>query len=139
MVERKDTATWYLRMFSYLLMICGAFGIATAVVVGYRAVADCGADGSGLSLGSTAFGLASLAANGVTVAAGILGHAASRNPKHLPALYTLALAGVAATALGLGLCYAAGGSTPTSLLFNGLIMVICAVVASNLRKSPPQD
>lgn len=139
MTERKDTATWYLRMFSYLLMICGAFGIATAAVVGYQAVADCSADGSGLSLGSVAFGLASLAANGVTVAAGILGRAASRNPDRLPALCTLALAGIVTTALGLGLCYAAGSGTPTSLLFNGLIMVICAVVASNLRKSPSQD
>lgn len=134
MAERKDTATWYLRMFSYLLMICGAFGIATAVVVGYQAIADCGANGAGLSLGSVAFGLSSLVANGITVAAGILGRAASQNPERLVSLCTLALAGIVATVLGLGLCYATGAGTPTSLLFNGLIMVICAVIARNLSK-----
>lgn len=133
--ERKDTATWYLRMFSYLLVIFGLLGIATAAVVTYQALADCGTDGAALPLGALALGLSSFVTGGITVGAGILGRAASRYGARMASLYTVALAGVVATVIGLGLCHAAGGTMPTSLLFNGLIMVICAVIAHNLRKA----
>ena len=32
-VEQTSTISWYLRMFSYLLMICGLFGLAVGGVV----------------------------------------------------------------------------------------------------------
>ena len=34
-VEQTSTISWYLRMFSYLLMICGLFGLAVGGVVIY--------------------------------------------------------------------------------------------------------
>ena len=131
--EPKDTAVWYLRMFSYLLILCGLFGLATGAVVLYQAVADGGVDEIVLSLGSVALGLSLMAANAITLAAGLLGRATSRNPRRAPSLFTVALAGIAATLLGLGLCSATGAGMPTSLLFNGLIMIIGAVIAHNLR------
>lgn len=135
--EHKDNGTWYLRMFSYLLVICGAFGLATGGAVIYRAFADGGAPETSLSLGAVALGLSSVIAYGITVAAGITGRRADRQPSRFASLYTVALAGIAATVIGLGLCYATGVGMPTALLFNGLLMVICAVIAANLRKTAP--
>ena len=117
-VEQTSTISWYLRMFSYLLMICGLFGLAVGGVVIYGALADGAA-----------------VANGITIAAGVLGRAASRNPGRSAALRSLALAGVVASVFGLGLCYATGGQLPTSLIFNLLLMAICVVIAGNLGKS----
>ncbi len=80
-------------------------------------------------------GVAAAVANGITIAAGVLGRAASRNPGRSAALRSLALAGVVASVFGLGLCYATGGQLPTSLIFNLLLMAICVVIAGNLGKS----
>ena len=80
-------------------------------------------------------GVAAAVANGITIAAGVLGRAASRNPGRAAALRSLALAGVVASVFGLGLCYATGGQLPTSLIFNLLLMAICVVIAGNLGKS----
>ncbi len=129
----------YLRAFSYLLGLCGVIGCVAGIAIVYQAFADGGAAEVSLPLGSAVFGIAAIAAEGVTIAAGVLGVAASCNQRRAGALYTTALAGLVATALGLGLCYATGAGVPTSLVFNGLLMVICAVIANNLRKSPPQD
>lgn len=137
--EPKDTVAWYLRMFSYLLMLCGLFGLVIGGVVIYQAFVDGAPLEASLSLGSVALGIASAAACGITVAAGFLARTASRNVGRAASLYTLALAGIVATVLGLGLCYATGAGMPTTLLFNGLLMVICAVIAANLRKTPHQD
>ena len=125
-VEQTSTISWYLRMFSYLLMICGLFGLAVGGVVIYGAFAD-GASATGLPLSALVLGVAAAVANGITVAAGVLGRAA--------ALRSLALAGVVASVFGLGLCYATGGQLPTSLIFNLLLMAICVVIAGNLGKS----
>ena len=126
-VEQTSTISWYLRMFSYLLMICGLFGLAVGGVVIYGAFADGAATTTGLPLSALVLG--------VTVAAGVLGRAASRNPGRAAALRSLALAGVVASVFGLGLCYATGGQLPTSLIFNLLLMAICVVIAGNLGKS----
>lgn len=134
--QQTDTATWYLRMFSYLLMLCGAFGCATGAVVIYQAVADSAPTEISLSLAMVALGLAAIAANGVTLAAGIVGRIASRKPERLQSLYTVAVAGVVATIVGLGLCYATSGDLPTSLIFNLLLMGICIVVTNSLRRNP---
>lgn len=120
-------------MFSYLLMICGLFGLAVGGVVIYGALADGAAAATGLPLSALVLGVA--AANGITIAAGVLGRAASRNPGRSAALRSLALAGVVASVFGLGLCYATGGQLPTSLIFNLLLMAICVVIAGNLGKS----
>lgn len=80
-------------------------------------------------------GVAAAVANGITIAAGVLGRAASRNPGRAAALRSLALAGVVASVFGLGLRYATGGQLPTSLIFNLLLMTICVVIAGNLGKS----
>lgn len=116
-------------MFSYLLMICGLFGLAVGGVVIYGAFA------TGLPLSALVLGVAAAVANGITIAAGVLGRAASRNPGRAAALRSLALAGVVASVFGLGLCYATGGQLPTSLIFNLLLMAICVVIAGNLGKS----
>ena len=129
-------------MFSYLLMICGLFGLAVGGVVIYGAFAD-GASATGLPLSALVLGVAAAVANGITIAAGVLGRAASRNPGRAAsrnpgraaALRSLALAGVVASVFGLGLCYATGGQLPTSLIFNLLLMTICVVIAGNLGKS----
>lgn len=134
--KQTDTATWYLRMFSYLLMLCGAFGCITGAVVIYQALADSAPSETSLSLAMMALGLAAIVSNGITVAAGIVGRIASRNPARLQSLYTVAVAGVVATIVGLGLCYATGGDLPTSLIFNLLLMGICIVVTNSLRKNP---
>lgn len=128
-VEQTSTISWYLRMFSYLLMICGLFGLAVGGVVIYGALAD------GLPLSALVLGVAAAVANGITIAAGVLGRAASRNPGRSAALRSLALAGVVASVFGLGLCYATGGQLPTSLIFNLLLMAICVVIAGKLGKS----
>ena len=130
-VEQTSTISWYLRMFSYLLMICGLFGLAVGGVVIYGAFAD-GASATGLPLSALVLGVAAAVANGITIAAGVLGRAASRNPGRAAGL---ALAGVVASVFGLGLCYATGGQLPTSLIFNLLLMAICVVIAGNLGKS----
>lgn len=132
-VEQTSTISWYLRMFSYLLMICGLFGLAVGGVVIYGAFAD-GASATGLPLSALVLGVAAAVANGITIAAGVLGRAASRNPGRA-ASRSLALAGVVASVFGLGLCYATGGQLPTSLIFNLLLMAICVVIAGNLGKS----
>ena len=49
-VEQTSTISWYLRMFSYLLMICGLFGLAVGGVVIYGALADGAAAATGLPL-----------------------------------------------------------------------------------------
>lgn len=126
-VEQTSTISWYLRMFSYLLMICGLFGLAVGGVVIYGALADGAAAATGLPLSALVLGVAAAVANGITIAAGVLGRAA--------ALRSLALAGVIASVFGLGLCYATGGQLPTSLIFNLLLMAICVVIAGNLGKS----
>ncbi len=123
-------------MFSYLLMICGLFGLAVGGVVIYGALADGAAAATGLPLSALVLGVAAAVANGITIAAGVLGRAASRQPgARGGALRSLALAGVVASVFGLGLCYATGGQLPTSLIFNLLLMAICVVIAGNLGKS----
>ena len=119
-------------MFSYLLMICGLFGLAVGGVVIYGAFADGAATTTGLPLSALVLGVTAAVANGITIAAGVLGRAASRNPGRAAALRSLALAGVVASVFGLGLCYATGGQLPTSLIFNLLLMAICVVIAGNL-------
>lgn len=133
--EQTSTISWYLRMFSYLLIICGAFGFAVGDVVIYGAIADGSTASGGLSLSALALGIAAAVANGITIAAGILGRAASRDSSRAAALRSLALAGVVASVFGLGLCYATGGELPTSLIFNLLLMTVCVVIAGNLVRS----
>ena len=131
-VEQTSTISWYLRMFSYLLMICGLFGLAVGGVVIYGAFADGAATTTGLPLSALVLGVTAAVANGITIAQE---GAASRNPGRAAALRSLALAGVVASVFGLGLCYATGGQLPTSLIFNLLLMAICVVIAGNLGKS----
>lgn len=102
-VEQTSTISWYLRMFSYLLMICGLFGLAVGGVVIYGALADGAGATTGLPLSAFVLGIAAAVANGITIAAGVLGRAASRNPGRVAALRSLALAGVVASVFGLGL------------------------------------
>ena len=123
-------------MFSYLLMICGLFGLAVGGVVIYGALADGAAAATGLPLSALVLGVAAAVANGITIAAGVLGRAASRNPGRAAALRSLALAGVVASVFGLGLCYATGGQLPTSLIFNLLLMAICVVIAGTWGNRP---
>lgn len=85
-VEQTSTISWYLRMFSYLLMICGLFGLAVGGVVIYGALADGAAAATGLPLSALVLGVAAAVANGITIAAGVLGRAASRNPGRAAAL-----------------------------------------------------
>lgn len=132
--EQTDSATWYLRMFSYLLMLCGVFGCITGIVVIYQAFAESAPTEATLSLAMLALGVAAVATSGITLAAGIVGRIASRNPRRLSSLYTVAMAGIVGTVVGLGLCYATGDDLPTSLVFNLFLMGICLVVTNNLRK-----
>ena len=78
-------------MFSYLLMICGLFGLAVGGVVIYGALADEAAAATGLPLSALVLGVAAAVANGITIAAGVLGRAASRNPGRAAALRSLAV------------------------------------------------
>ena len=132
--EQTDSATWYLRMFSYLLMLCGVFGCITGIVVIYQAFAESAPTEATLSLAMLALGVAAVATRGITLAAGSVGRIASRNPRRLSSLYTVAMAGIVGTVVGLGLCYATGDDLPTSLIFNLFLMGICLVVTNNLRK-----
>lgn len=132
--EQTDSATWYLRMFSYLLMLCGVFGCITGIVVIYQAFAESAPTEATLSLAMLALGVAGVATSGITLAAGIVGRIASLNPRRLSSLYTVAMAGIVGTVVGLGLCYATGDDLPTSLIFNLFLMGICLVVTNNLRK-----
>ena len=135
--EPKDTASWYLRMFSYLLMLCGLFGCLAGIAVVFQAITETGG-AAGLPLGALVLGVVAVAANGITVGAGFVGRIASRKPERLPALRTLAIAGIVGTVLGLGLCYATSDNLPTSLIFNLLLMGICAVIANNLERTAAQ-
>ena len=74
-VEQTSTISWYLRMFSYLLMICGLFGLAVGGVVIYGAFADGAATTTGLPLSALVLGVTAAVANGITIAAGVLGRA----------------------------------------------------------------
>lgn len=128
-------ATRYLRMFSYLLILCGAVSIAVGMAVAWTAVVQTTASLAAAPIGSLALAMATLIAGGLTVAVGILGRVASGRPDRLEAFRTVALVDITATVLGLGLCYALNASLPTSLLFNGLLMVVCIVISNNLRKT----
>ena len=110
-VEQTSTISWYLRMFSYLLMICGLFGLAVGGVAIYGAFADGAATTTGLPLSALVLGVTAAVANGITIAAGVLGRAASRNPGRAAALRSLALAGVVASVFGLAvLCHGRSAS-----------------------------
>jgi len=61
-VEQTSTISWYLRMFSYLLMICGLFGLAVGGVVIYGALADGAAAATGLPLSALVLGVAAAVA-----------------------------------------------------------------------------
>ena len=76
--ESPSSRTWYLRMFSYLLIICGAFGFVTGDIVVYQAFVDGGAEEVALPLGAVAIGIAAAVTYGITIAAGILGLTACR-------------------------------------------------------------
>ena len=124
----------YLRLFSYLLMICGIFGVAVGGAVIYAAFNDMGNPAS-FSVPSLVLGLSALVVNGLTVAAGIVGRIASRNPGRLGQLRTVALAGIVAGVLALGLCYVTGAGLPTSLIFSLVLMAVCLAVEGNLAKT----
>ena len=61
-VEQTSTISWYLRIFSYLLMICGLFGLAVGGVVIYGALADGAAAATGLPLSALVLGVAAAVA-----------------------------------------------------------------------------
>lgn len=134
MEDAQAGAFKYLRLFSYLLIICGAFGVAVGVAVLYGAFADAGGP-EGLSLGTLVLGASALVVNGLTGACGVAGRVASANPARLGRLRTLALAGIVGAVLGLGLCHVTGAGLPTSLIFSLLLMAICLAVENNLAKS----
>lgn len=133
--EQRSSASWYLRMFSYLLLLCGLFGVAVGAVVVAIAFADGAPTEASVSLSALVLGLSAIAANGVTLACGIVGWIASREPARRGLLRTLGLVGIVASVMALGLCYATGAGLPTSLIFNLLLMVIVFVIANNLVKS----
>ncbi|WP_296013414.1 hypothetical protein [uncultured Adlercreutzia sp.] len=133
--EQRSSASWYLRMFSYLLLLCGLFGVAVGAVVVAIAFADGAPTEASVSLSALVLGLSAIAANGVTLACGIVGWIASREPAQRGLLRTLGLVGIVASVMALGLCYATGAGLPTSLIFNLLLMVIVFVIANNLVKS----
>ena len=110
------------------------FGCITGIVVIYQAFAESAPTEATLSLAMLALGVAAVATSGITLAAGIVGRIASLNPRRLSSLYTVAMAGIVGTVVGLGLCYATGDDLPTSLIFNLFLMGICLVVTNNLRK-----
>ncbi|MDE8703483.1 hypothetical protein PZH32_11000 [Adlercreutzia equolifaciens] len=132
--QRKDSVSWYVRAFSYLLLLWGIVGLLSGAAILYAALTECFAAGASLSLSATVLGVVEAALSGLTLAVGIMGLRASRQPQHAGSLRTLAVAGIVSTVLGLGLCNAVGNDLPTSLLFNGVLMVICLVVAGNLDR-----
>ncbi len=133
--EQRSSASWYLRMFSYLLLLCGLFGVAVGAVVVAIAFADGAPTEASVSLSALVLGLSAIAANGVTLACGVVGWIASREPARRGLLRTLGLVGIVASVMALGLCYATDAGLPTSLIFNLLLMVIVFVIANNLVKS----
>ncbi|MFR5092163.1 MAG: hypothetical protein ACLTDR_09385 [Adlercreutzia equolifaciens] len=100
-VEQTSTISWYLRMFSYLLMICGLFGLAVGGVVIYGALADGAAAATGLPLSALVLGVAAAVANGITIAAGFSARGLAQ-PGRAAALRSLALAGVVALGVRVG-------------------------------------
>ena len=127
-------ALQYLRLFSYLLIICDAFGVAMGGAVLWVSFSDMGNPES-FSVASLTLGICALAVNGLTVATGIVGRLASRNADRLGQLRTVTLAGIVAAALSLGLCYMVGAGLPTSLIFSLLLLAISVAIAGNLAKS----
>ena len=125
----------YLRMFSYLLILCGAVGIAVGVAVAYSAVATTALSPADAPLGALMLAVAALVSNGLAVAVGILGRMASARRERLASFRTLALVDIVATVIGLGLCYVTGAGLPTSLIFNLLLMAMSVAIANNLRKT----
>lgn len=130
-----NSVTRYLRMFSYLLAICGVAGLLVGAAVAWAALAQTAASPANAPLGAAMLALAALTSNGLTVAVGVLGRLSSDDPQRLTSFRTLALVDIVATVIGLGLCYATGAGLPTSLLFNLLLMAVCVVIANNLRKT----
>ena len=131
---QKNSVSWYLRAFAFLLVIWGVIDCVSGGAIVYQAIAESLAAGATLSLASSVLGVVVVAVSGLTAATGVMGLIASRTPARLGSLHTLALAGVVATGLGLGLCSAVGNELPTSLLFNGVLLIICLVVAANAQK-----
>ena len=109
-------------MFSYLLMICGLFGLAVGGVVIYGAFAD-GASATGLPLSALVLGVAAAVANGITIAVGVRRARGLAQPGARGGLRSLALAGVIASVFGLGLCYATGGQLPDRRSSSNLLLM----------------
>lgn len=130
----KNSVSWYLRAFSYLLIIWGIIDCLSGAAVLYEALATSFVNSAALSLTDVVLGLATVIVSALTTATGFMGLTASRNPARLESLNTVAVAGTVATVLGLGLCSAVGNDLPTSLLFNGMLLIICLVVTTNLRR-----
>lgn len=131
--EQKNSVTWYLRMFSYLLILCGAAVGIAGVAVAYQTVAESAT--AGLALEALVLGLAIAIVGGITLAVGIMGHAASRDAAQLGSLHTFALVDIVASIIGLGLCYAASGDLPIPLVFNLLLVGVCIVIANSVQKA----
>lgn len=132
--SQKNTVSWYLRAFALLLVIWGAIDCASGVAILYAAIAEGLAAGAVLSLTDSVLGVVVVAVSALTAATGVLGLIASRTPERTSSLHALAVAGVVATGLGLGLCSAIGNNLPTSLLFNGVLLIICLVIVTNIQK-----
>lgn len=124
----------YLRLFSYLLIIYGVVGIAVGIAVAYGAFNDMGNPDS-LPLAPLVLGICALAVSGITIATGLIGRLAAKAPARLGQLRTIALAGIVASILSLGLCSMVGAGLPTSLIFSLLLLIISFVIANNLAKS----
>lgn len=133
-VEQTSTISWYLRMFSYLLMICGLFGLAVGGVVIYGAFADGRPPQRAPAFRPRARryrgrGQRHYHCGGSSRTRGLAQSGARGGPSQ-PRFGRCGRLGVR---VGAVLCH--GGQLPTSLIFNLLLMAICVVIAGNLGKS----
>lgn len=114
----------FLKGFSYLLMVYGAFLVVAAGAVLYGCFAFSAEETGTSSISLFAIGAGGLLTSGLTLALGIVGRMAASKPELLKTGRTLCMVDMLASAVALLCCNAIGGELPTSLMLNLLLVVV---------------
>ena len=125
-MESTETAQLppFLKGFSYLLMVYGAFLVIASGAVLYGCFAFTAEEAGASSISLFSIGAGGLLASALTLALGIVGRMTATRPELFRAARTLCMADMLASAVALLCCNAIGGELPTSLMLNLLLAVV---------------
>ena len=125
-MESTETAQLppFLKGFTYLLIVYGAFMVIASGAVLYGCFAFTAEEAGTSSISLFAIGAGGLLASALTLALGIVGRMAATKPGLLKPARTFCMVDMLASAMALLCCNAIGGELPTSLMLNLLLAVV---------------